>query len=154
MSASIIFGLAVSLVFTLAALSRNGALQKLALVLVLSWSASNFVVKALGFGHASLILPSMDAVLCILTAALYVQTRNKTALAVMALFVIAGGAHVWAFASSATSGRNYFALMNAIFAAQLLAAGGSSAEVIRRAWIDRRLERSFAGSLLSLVGLA
>ena len=133
---SYLYGSGVIVVLFASMLSRCATYQKLALVLMLSWSLSNLFVEAFGFVGAPLLMPGLDAVLCIISVAILVRTQSPTAAIVVAGFMLAGMVHVWAFATAAQVTRGYYVAMNLLFILQLLSVGGASVTRARRAWLD------------------
>ena len=137
----LVYGLVVGLVMLLALGSHEHVRQKLAILFLVDWISTNLAVDLMGFSRAPLLIPSLDAVVAILVATIGYKNRSTIALVVFLLYVIVGGVHVGAFILHAQETYAYYATLNMVFLAQLLAVGGSSAWLAIRRRPDRRRQR-------------
>lgn len=118
-------------------------LQKLGLVLLVSWASSNVAQAILGFDGAPYVTPAIDAVLAIIVAMLGVKNRSHVALAVVAIFFVQAGVHIVGFVADTNSSYAYYLALNLLFLAQLVVVGGAG--VARTmGWIAGSPERVFS----------
>lgn len=136
-----IFGALLAGGLLLAWLSKDQVAQKLALLMMASWSISNLAVAMLGFTDAPLIIASADAVIATIVVMLGRATRNYTALLVFLFFGIEGCTHFVGFLTNTTNGYRYYNVLNEIFVAQVLVIGGSAAQTLFLRWRDGEPER-------------
>ena len=137
----VIFGLLLAFTMILAWGSDTPAYQKIAMLLLGSWSASNVCVALLAYARAPMIIPSIDALIAVMAAGVSIRARSETGLAVVLLFVVEEVTHALAYASGATGHRDYYIVLNVIFLAQVLIVGGVSGERALRHWSDRIPQR-------------
>jgi hypothetical protein len=137
----LVYGILVGLVMLLALGSHEHVHQKLSILFLGAWMTTNLAVDLMGFSHAPLLIPSIDAVVAIMVAAIGYANRSTIALAVFLLYVIVSGVHVGAFILHVQETYAYYATLNTIFLAQLLVVGGSSAWLAIRRRPDRRRQR-------------
>lgn len=136
-----IFGVIVAGTLLMSWASRDHVLQKVSLLLMCAWAASNFVVQYFGFQSAPLIVPSIDAVIAVLIAATGYRSRSSTALAVFLLYAVVGVVHVGAFILRMQATYTYYTVLGVLFLAQLLTVDGAGAWLVFRAWSTGRGER-------------
>ncbi len=132
MPISALFGLIVAGSLLLAMLSNSHVLQKVGLLLLFAWAASNVAVDWLGFQRAPLLVPTIDAAVCLGIAGVGFKNRSNVSLAIVCLYVIVGVVHVMALALRMQETYTYYATLNLLFLAQLLILGGSGAWVAIR----------------------
>jgi len=128
------FGVGVGLVMLLAWLSPSQVLQKLSMQLLVAWAASNVLVHYLGFVDAPILIPSLDALIAVLVATTGYHNRSNVALTIFLLYALVAGIHLGAFIFHLQGGYVYYAILNVIFALQLLVVGVSSAWMAVRYW--------------------
>jgi hypothetical protein len=141
MDTSSMFGLAVIAVLLLAWSSDDHVRQKLALLLLFAWASTNIAVDFMGFGHAPLVIPSLDAVAAILVALVGYTNRSALAAIIFILYAMVGLTHITAFVFHAQGTYNYYASLNVLFACQLIILGASSAWMGFHRWAVRGRER-------------
>ena len=105
--------------------SRQHHLQKLGLVLLATWAASNVAVTTYGLGRSMYVQPGIDALAAIVAAAVGVKARSPTALVVVLLFVAGEVVHAGASLTTFWGGYFHYATLNVIFALQVLVVGGA-----------------------------
>lgn len=98
--------------------------QKIGLLLLGSWSASNVAVALLGYDGANYVNPEMDAILAVAIAALGVRNRSYLALLIVACFVAQIGVHIVGFLTNDHGSYIYYLTLNLLFLLQLAAVGG------------------------------
>lgn len=135
------FGLLVVAVLICVRLSRDHVHQKLGLLLLLAWAASNVAVNLGGFERAWLIIPTLDGAIALLTAWLGYANRSRIALVVFALYFAVSLVHVGAIILDAQVTFTYYTVAGVLFLAQLLAVGVSGARLALRARLDPRRQR-------------
>lgn len=140
----IFYGLAVAAILGLSWASKSHVYQKLALQLMAAWALSNVLVGALGFSRAPLVIPTLDAVIAILVATVGYTNRSRVALVVFLLYAVVGIVHVVGFVTHRQATYTYYAVLNVLFLAQLMAVGGASAWMAVRVWSDRSRQRARA----------
>ncbi len=119
------YALLVGTMAFLAWLSRDVVTQKLALIMVGIWAASNVALAAVGYNGEPLLVPTMDAVAAILTAVVGYRSKSRVATVVFGLFIVLGVVHVVAFAAHGTTSWYYYLLKNGVFMAQAVLIGGT-----------------------------
>jgi hypothetical protein len=124
------YGACVIAALVLAVISRRVPLIKLGLILLAAWGACNVVVITHGHASAPLLIPTIDAILALLTAGVAAIDHDKTAGAVFAIFVGVQIVHVAAFETHTQGTYSYFLTLNLLFLAQVLVVGGWSAWVV------------------------
>lgn len=122
-----IYGVCVSAALVIVLVSGSHVLQKIGLLLMIDWAASNLAVACLGFHRAPLMVPSLDAAICLGVALIGHKHRSNTALAIVCLYAIVGVVHVTALVLRMQETYTYYATLNLLFLAQLLILGGSGA---------------------------
>lgn len=140
----LIYGLATGLVLLTALVSENVGLQKLALLLLMAWASTNGVITVFGFDHASLLNPTIDALVAISVAVVGYKHRLKAAIYVFALYLCVAAIHVGAFVLRETSSYSYYAALNIVFLAQLGCVGAPGAWLAVRRRVVARRERARA----------
>lgn len=138
------FGALVGVVLLLTFLSHFHVYQKLGMLFLFAWAASNVMVNLMGFADAPLMIPSLDAVVAILIAILGFRSRSFVALQVFALYLLVGFVHVSAFILHRQGSYVYYATLNVLFLLQLLLVGAASARMALVHWTTRRAERARA----------
>lgn len=123
----IFYGLCVFTALGLALLARRTELIKLGLILVSAWVSCNLAVAAHGFSRATMLIPTIDAILALLAAWMVAIERSKPAGIVFALFVMVEIVHVAAFQTHTQGGFAYFLTLNVLFFCQVVVVGGWSA---------------------------
>lgn len=141
MTASEYFALAVFATMLCAWWSGDHVRQKLALLLMLDWAATNLAVNYLGFERAPLVMPSLDAFVAILVVLVGYAHKSRVSLVVFGIYGLVGLAHVAAFIFRTQGTYNYYATLNAEFASQLIVVGGSGAWMAFHRWTDWSRER-------------
>lgn len=126
----IFYGACVFGMLALSLLSRREALIKLGLILLAAYVACNLAMAANGKAHAPMLIPTIDAILALLTAGIVALDHSKTAAVVFALFVLVEIVHVAAFQTRTQGSHTYFLYLNLIFLAQVVAVGSSGASVL------------------------
>lgn len=142
MEVSHVFGIAVTAMLILVLVSDDHALQKVGLLLMTAWAVSNFVVNYMGFPRAPLFVPSLDAAITILIAMIGYRARSNVSLAVVCIYAIVGMVHVLALILRMQETYTYYAVLNVLFATQLLIVGGSGAWLAIRSCIPASGERA------------
>ncbi len=142
MDIATMFGVAIVAVTLFAWSSDDHVRQKLALLLLFAWASTNIAVDFLGFGHAPLVIPSLDAVAAILVALVGYVNRSALAAIIFAIYAMVGLTHITAFVFHAQGTYNYYASLNTLFACQLIILGASSAWMVFHRWTDWGRERS------------
>lgn len=112
--------------------SRQPTLQKLALILIATWAASNVAVTTFGFARAMYIQPQIDALAAVAVAGIGATSRSRAALAVVLLFVADELVHGFAAFTTFWGGHFHYATLNVIFALQTMIVGGVGA--VRVPW--------------------
>lgn len=126
----IFYGLCVGSALVLALCSRRHDLIKLALILVAGWALCNVSVEIHGASRAPMLIPTVDAILALLTAGLVALDHSKPAAGVFALFVIIEIVHVSAFGNHVAGTHTYFLWLNLLFLAQVVVVGGWGAWIL------------------------
>lgn len=124
---SSLFGLAVCAMLLLVWVSDDHVRQKLGLLLLFAWTGSNLTVNMMGFTHAPLVIPSLDAMVAVLVALIGYAHKSKLALAIFVIYAFVGTVHITALIMRAEMTYNYYAILNGAFALQLSILGASSA---------------------------
>lgn len=120
---SMLFAAGVLAVVVFAFLGKDVCTQKLSLVMVGSWSMSNLLVDALGYSGASLVLPVLDALCVVYVMSMALKDRCFPCLSVLTLFTLMSLTHVLFHAISGIESWGYWAILNVLFALQLLIVG-------------------------------
>jgi hypothetical protein len=107
--------------------SRAPHLQKLALILISTWAASNVAVTTFGFDRAMYIQPQIDALAAVAVASVGAPLKSRAALVVALFFVPDEFVHAIAAITTLWGGYFYYATLNVIFALQTLIVGGAGA---------------------------
>ena len=84
----------------------------------------NLIVAHNGFGHAPLLIPTLDATLALLTAGMVAIDHSKPAGIVFGLFVLVEIVHVAAFQNHTQGTFAYFLTLNLLFLSQVAVVGG------------------------------
>ena len=134
MDIATLFGMAVCLMLLLTWASDDHVRQKLGLLLLGAWAASNLAVNYMGVGNAPLVIPSLDALVAIVVAVVGYSARSRIALIIFAIYAFVGAVHVVALVMRAEMTYNYYAALNVLFACQLITLGASSAWVAFHRW--------------------
>lgn len=119
------YGFATLLVLIAVWASGEHVLQKLGLLLLVSWASSNVAQAVLGFDGAPYVTPAIDAVLATVVAMLGIKNRSYIALAVVVIFFIQAGVHIVGFATNGNTSYAYYLSLNLLFLGQLAVVGGA-----------------------------
>ena len=116
--------------------------QKLALLMLASWSTSNLAVSLLGFDGASYVTPAIDAALAVPTAALALNNRSWGAFWTLIMFLLQIAAHGVAFMANGQASYLLYLSLNLLFLAQVVMIGGISATLAVRRFAPVPRQRS------------
>ena len=122
-----VYGLLVAATLLAAWASDSHVCQKLGLLLLFDWAATNLAVNYMGFEQAPLLVPTLDGIAAILVAMVGLRNGSRAALAVFCLYGLVGLVHVVGFASHNQGTYTYYAALNVLFLLQLITVGGTSA---------------------------
>lgn len=135
------YGVVVAAALLIGWLSRDHVHQKLGLILMFAWAATNVITAIVGFDGAWLVIPSLDGAMALLTAILGYANRSRIALIVFALYAAVGAIHVGAIILHAQLSNSYYTVTGVLFLSQLLAVGWSGARMALRARLAPRHQR-------------
>lgn len=143
----LIYLLAVSGVLLLSLLGGNRRTSGLAAILFASYCATNAAVVGLGHSHATLIIPTINALAAMSVAVLGLSTPSFAALGTFGLYLILIlGVHLWAFVILRAPGSfPHYLAANVVFIAQLLLVGGYSVRDLIRSRPTPRVQRGRIG---------
>lgn len=143
---TVFYGVISLAVVGIAWLSDDHAIQKIGMLLLFAWATTNVAVEFLGFQEAPILIPSIDAMVAILTAIIGYRTKSRVALVVFLLYVSVALIHVGAYMLRKEGVYTYYAILNLFFLAQLITVGGAGAwmALSRRSFV--RGERARAGA--------
>lgn len=119
------YGFATLLVLLAVWASGQHVLQKLGLILLVSWASSNVAQAVLGFEGAPYVTPAIDAILAIIVAALGIKNHSYAAFGVVAIFFLQAGVHIVGFATNGNTSFTYYLALNLLFLGQLAVVGGA-----------------------------
>ena len=110
--------------------ARNHALMIGAACMLCSCIMSNAAVFGLGFDRAPAVNPEIDAAWALIVILAATGYRNITLLWVFALFIVEAAIHV-AFLTVSREGFVAYAMLNAVYAAQVLLIWGAAGDATR-----------------------
>jgi hypothetical protein len=123
---TVIYGLMLAAVMLLSWQSANHIIQKLSLLMLLSWFGSTALVDLLGFARAPMDIPMFNAVVAIMAALLGIKHSSRVCLAVVALFVVEETINLGAFVCHQNGSYDYYAALNGIFVLRMAVVGGAA----------------------------
>lgn len=141
MDIGMIYGALVALVVGLAWIGHDHVHQKLALLLLVAWASTNFVVNYFGFSQAATINPSIDALIAVAVASLGFNWRSGLALMVFVIYGVVGAVWVIAWANHAQEARVTYDVLGVLFLTQTFAVGGMGGRLALRHWLASRRPR-------------
>jgi len=121
--------------------SGNMILQKTGLVLLAAWSLTNVAVDVMGFERAPIIIPTMHFVFGALVATVSFRKKTFASEAVLLAYAAMVTFDLLSFPLRIEGTWTYYAVLNVIFAAQLLVVGASGARLAIRHRLPARHQR-------------
>lgn len=123
---TIFYGAELSVALALAWASARPVYVALGVNMLVSWAFYNIVVRAVGFQHGLLLDALVDALIACVVGALGYQARSRLAWWIVVLFVAEEATHICANIWRAEDAPSIHAVLNAIFALQVLLIGGAA----------------------------
>jgi hypothetical protein len=135
--APLFYGIEVAISLVLTAISGRVALIKTTLILLAAWIGCNVIEAANGYDDAPLLIPLMDAILCMATLMVAVPSRNWPAIAVATGYGAAIAIWCAALYTRTQSTLVCYLATNGVFFVQCLIGGGAGG----LAYLDARRHR-------------
>ena len=131
------YGIMVCSAVLISAWSHHAATMKFAGLLMLSWVSSNAAVNYLGFHHAPDVIPEADAAIALVLGTIALSCRSCTGLLIFVMFVAEAAIDVMAWTMHTEGDYGYYAVLNVIFALQVLTVGVAGIVQGIRYWSSR-----------------
>lgn len=129
MGTGTVFIVAVAVTLGSAWVSHDHVLQKLSLLLLLAWAATNLIINCVGFERAPLVVPSIDAFVAVLVAVTGYHRKSWAAMCVFGIYAVIALVHISAFVLQMLTTYAYYAVLYSLFLAQIIIVGAASAWV-------------------------